>query len=133
MNDKYRDKEPKFAWNKSLMIYYIGIIFIYLACLFKWKLKNTKNKILKKNDVVEQTLKDYNLNRSNLIKPEKPIPEYNKNIKPVELEYIDKDSSYSINEINNNNKKKILNQSKKEENEEKENNEIKVNKSITQK
>jgi MFS family permease len=133
MNDKYRDKEPKFAWNKSLMIYYIGIIFIYLACLFKWKLKNTKNKILKKNDVVEQTLKDYNLNRSNLIKPEKPIPEYNKNIKPVELEYIDKDSSYSINEINNNNKKKILNQSKKEENEEKENSEIKVNKSITQK
>ena len=133
MNDKYKDKEPKFAWNKSLMIYYIGIIFIYLACLFKWKLKNTKNKILKKNDVVEQTLKDYNLNRSNLIKPEKPIPEYNKNIKPVELEYIDKDSSYSINEINNNNKKKILNQSKKEENEEKENNEIKVNKSITQK
>ena len=87
----------------------------------------------KKNDVVEQTLKDYNLNRSNLIKPEKPIPEYNKNIKPVELEYIDKDSSYSINEINNNNKKKILNQSKKEENEEKENNEINVNKSITQK
>ena len=76
-----------------------NIIFIYLACLFKWKLKNTKNKILKKNDVVEQTLKDYNLNRSNLIKPEKPIPEYNKNIKPVELEYIDKDSSYSINEI----------------------------------
>ena len=133
MNDKYKDKEPKFAWNKSLMIYYIGIIFIYLACLFKWKLKNTKNKILKKNDVVEQTLKDYNLNRSNLIKPEKPIPEYNKNIKPVELEYIDKDSSYSINEINNNNKKKILNQSKKEENEEKENNEIKVNKNITQK
>ena len=133
MNDKYKDKEPKFAWNKSLMIYYIGIIFIYLACLFKWKLKNTKNKILKKNDVVEQTLKDYNLNRSNLIKPEKPIPEYNKNIKPVELEYIDKDSSYSINEINNNNKKKILNQSKKEENEEKENNEINVNKSITQK
>ena len=132
MNDKYKDKEPKFAWNKSLMIYYIGIIFIYLACLFKWKLKNTKNKILKKNDVVEQTLKDYNLNRSNLIKPEKPIPEYNKNIKPVELEYIDKDSSYSINEINNN-KKKILNQSKKEENEEKENNEINVNKSITQK
>ena len=133
MNDKYKDKEPKFAWNKSLMIYYIGIIFIYLACLFKWKLKNTKNKILKKNDVVEQTLKDYNLNRSNLIKPEKPIPEYNKNIKPVELEYIDKDSSYSINEINNNNKKKILNQSKKEENEEKENNEINVNKNITQK
>ena len=133
MNDKYKDKEPKFAWNKSLMIYYIGIIFIYLACLFKWKLKNTKNKILKKNDVVEQTLKDYNLNRSNLIKPEKPIPEYNKNIKPVELEYIDKDSSYSINEINNNNKKKVLGQSKKEENEEKENNEISVNKSITQK
>ena len=133
MNDKYKDKEPKFAWNKSLMIYYIGIIFIYLACLFKWKLKNTKNKILKKNDVVEQTLKDYNLNRSNLIKPEKPIPEYNKNIKPVELEYIDKDSSYSINEINNNNKKKVLGQSKKEENEEKENNEINVNKSITQK
>ena len=117
MNDKYKDKEPKFAWNKSLMIYYIGIIFIYLACLFKWKLKNTKSKNLNNNDVVEQTLKDYNLNSSNLIKPEKPIPQYNKNIKPVELEDIDKDSSYSINEINNdNNKRKILNQPKKEEN-----------------
>ena len=96
------------------MIYYLGIIFIYLACFFKWKLNNTSNKNLKKNDIVEQTLKDYNLNRSNLIKPEKPIPKYNKSIKPVELENVETNISYSLNEINNdNNKNQFLNQSQK--------------------
>jgi hypothetical protein len=114
MNDKFKDIEPKYAWDKSLMIYYLGIIFIYLACFFKWKLNNTSNKNLKKNDIVEQTLKDYNLNRSNLIKPEKPIPKYNKSIKPVELENVETNISYSLNEINNdNNKNQFLNQSQK--------------------
>ena len=104
MNDKYKDVEPKYAWDKSLMIYYIGIIFIFLACFFKWKLNNKKNnKNIKKNDIVEQTLKDYNLNRSNLIAPEKPIPKYTKNIKPsVELEEIDMNTSFSTKEINQN-------------------------------
>ena len=114
MNDRFKDIEPKYAWDKSLMIYYLGIIFIYLACFFKWKLNNIKNKNLKKNDIVEQTLKDYNLNRSNLIKPEKPIPKYNKSIKPVELENVETNISYSLNEINNdNNKNQFLNQSQK--------------------
>ena len=63
--------------------------------------KNNKN--IKKNDIVEQTLKDYNLNRSNLIVPEKPIPKYTKNIKPsVELEEIDMNTSFSTKEINQN-------------------------------
>ena len=116
MNDRFKDKDPKYAWDKSLMIYYIGIIFIYLACLFKWKLNNIKNKNIKKNDIVEQTLKDYNLNQNNFIKPEKPIPKYNKTIKPVELENIDTNISYSINEMGNgNNKNEFLNISQKQE------------------
>ena len=36
MNDKYKDVEPKYAWDKSLMIYYIGIIFILIV------IKNSK-------------------------------------------------------------------------------------------
>ena len=90
INDKYKNEEPKYAWNKSLMIYYLGIIFIYLTCFFKWKL-NIKKKVERNNDVVEQTMKDYSLNKSTLLRAENPIPKYN-NIttsSPVELDNID--------------------------------------------
>ena len=89
INDKYKNEEPKYAWNKSLMIYYLGIIFIYLTCFFKWKL-NIKKKVERNNDVVEQTMKDYTLNKSTLLRAENPIPKYN-NIttsSPVELDNI---------------------------------------------
>ena len=110
LNDKYKNEEPKYAWNKSLMIYYLGSIFIYLTCLFKWKLhvKNKKKVKLKSNDVVKQTMKDYTLNRSNLIRAEKPIPKYDDDINessPVELDYVDESSSAYINNKNKENKK----------------------------
>ena len=123
LNDKYKNEEPKYAWNKSLMIYYLGSVFIYLTCLFKWKLhdKNKKKVKLKSNDVVKQTMKDYTLNRSNLIRAEKPIPKYDDDINessPVELDYVDESSSAYINNKNKENKKKLLlqiNQKKKNE------------------
>ena len=123
LNDKYKNEEPKYAWNKSLMIYYLGSVFIYLTCLFKWKLhvKNKKKVRLKSNDVVKQTMKDYTLNRSNLIRAEKPIPKYDDDINessPVELDYVDESSSAYINNKNKENKKKLLlqiNQKKKNE------------------
>ena len=119
INDKYKIKEPKYAWNKCLMIYYIGSIFIYFTCFFKWKL-NSKNNKNKKKDIIEQTMKDYTLNRSSLLQAEKHIPIYkntNKNITPVELEFVDEKSSSSTNSTKN--KKKLieqLNTKKKEEN-----------------
>ena len=118
INDRHKKEEPKYAWNKSLMVYYLGTVFIYLACFFKWKL-NDKNKSKKKikgksNDVVEQTMKDYTLNRSSLVRAEKPVPKYDNNnnnnvydSSPVELDYVD--DSATTNENNRINiKKKLL-------------------------
>jgi MFS family permease len=115
INDRHKKEEPKYAWNKSLMVYYLGTVFIYLACFFKWKL-NDKNKSKKKikgksNDVVEQTMKDYTLNRSSLLRAEKPVPKYDNNnvydSSPVELDYVD--DSATTNENNRTNiKKKLL-------------------------
>ena len=108
INDLYKNKDPKFAWNKCLMIYYLGLILIYLTCFFKWKYNNIKNKKIKnKNDIVEQTMKDYILNQSNLINAEKPIPVINnkKLSKPVELDDVD---DISKNELD----KKILTKKK---------------------
>ena len=114
INDKYKNEDPKYAWNKSLMIYYLGNIFIFLTCLFKWKLheKNNKKVKLKSTNVVKQAMKDYTLNRSSLIRAEKPIPKYDNDINessPVELEYVD-DSSSAFNDKNKENKKKLLQQ-----------------------
>ena len=108
INDLYKNKDPKFAWNKCLMIYYLGLILIYLTCFFKWKYNNIKNKKIKnKNDIVEQTMKDYILNQSNLINAEKPIPIINnkKMSNPVELDDVD---DISKNELD----KKILTKKK---------------------
>ena len=115
INDKYKNEDPKYAWNKSLMIYYLGSMFIYLTCLFKWKMheKNNKKVKLKSNNVVKQAMKDYTLNRSSLIRAEKPIPKYDNDINessPVELEYVDDSSSAYINDKNKENKKKLLQQ-----------------------
>ena len=101
INDKYKKEEPKYAWNKSLMIYYLGTIFIYLTCYFKWKTSGkTKKKVkLKSDNIVEQTMKDYTLNRSSLVNAEKPIPRYDNeknNTSPVELEYVDDSSSQNL-------------------------------------
>ena len=101
INDKYKKEEPKYAWNKSLMIYYLGTIFIYLTCYFKWKTSGkTKKKVkLKSDNIVEQTMKDYTLNRSSLVNAEKPIPKYDNetnNTSPVELEYVDDSSSQNL-------------------------------------
>ena len=127
INDKHKKDDPKYAWNRSLMIYYIGTIFIYLTCFFKWKMNNKKGKF--KNNVVKQTMKDaYTFNRSSLIKAEKPVPKYNESKKnqksPVELEDIEvkekKPSKFKENaKANNKNKKKLLNKLQQKENEEK--------------
>ena len=87
------------------MIYYLGSLFIYLTCLFKWKLHEKSNKKvkLKSTNVVKQTMKDYTLNRSSLIRAEKPIPKYDNDINessPVELEYVDDSSSDSVGVVN---------------------------------
>ena len=120
INDKHKKEEPKYAWNKSLMIYYLGTIFIYLTCFFKWKLNDKKKKKpkSKSKDVVQQTMKDYTLNRSSLLRAEKPIPKYDNNTNdssPVELEDVE-DSSNNINSKGNNKKKLLiqLNQTEKE-------------------
>ena len=94
INYKYKNKNPKYAWNKCLMIYYLGIIFIYLTCFFKWKLNdiNKKKDELKNNNIVKKTLKDYSLN-SSLIRVKKPFQKFDdndeNNSSTVELEYID--------------------------------------------
>ena len=45
------------------MIFYLGTVFIYLTCLFKWRINNKKGKF--KYNVVKQTMKDaYTFNRS---------------------------------------------------------------------
>ena len=89
LNDKYKKKDPKYAWNKSLMIYYFELVFIYLACLFKWK---TNNKKIKKKNIVKKTMKDaYKLSKSSLMRADKPKPQFSesKNIKDIELEILD--------------------------------------------
>jgi len=106
INDKYKNIDPKYAWNKSLMIYYIGTIFIYLTCFFKWIMNSRKSK--SKNSVVQKTMKYiYNLNKSRLIKVEKPIPKYDakKVYIPTELEDMDgMSSTVQINETDKKNK-----------------------------
>ena len=95
INDKFKKKDPKYAWNKSLMIYYFEIVFIYLACLFKWK---TNNKKIKKKNIVKKTMKDaYNLSRSSLVRADKPKPKFSeiRNLKDIELETIDDSSFYN--------------------------------------
>ena len=96
INDKYKSKDPKYAWNKSLMIFYFEGIFIYFACFFKWK--ETNKKVRPKNDIVKKTMKDvYNLSRSSLVRAKKHKPKLGeiKNLKeiPIELENIEEISS----------------------------------------
>ena len=128
INDKYKKKNPKYAWNRSLMIYYIGTIFIYLTCLFKWRINNKKGKF--KHNVVKQTMKDaYTFNRSSLIKAEKPVPKFNNSKKiqntPTEMKTIEKiekktHSKFLKNNISN--KKYLLNKlQQKQQNENDEN------------
>ena len=112
--DQNKNMEPKYAWNKCLMIYYMAALLIYLTCVFKYKLndkniikkklKNKKNEI----DIVEQTMKDYTLYRSNLLRADKPIPKYNNNkdnkfSDPHELNDFDDKPSTSINTSSKNN------------------------------
>ena len=129
INDKYKNDDPKYAWNVSLMIYYIGAIFTYLTCFFKWKM-NTKTTKLKTN-VVKKTMKDtYTLNRSSLLRAEKPIPKYGdiKKLKklPIELEDVEEESSTMLinkaEKRNKENKKKLLDKLQKKENEQKNSN-----------
>ena len=124
INDRHKKENPKYAWNSSLMIFYVGAICIYLTCFFKWKMNSKKPKVT--NNVVKKTMKDvYTLNRSSLVRAEKPIPKYadSKKLKPVELEDIDEESSTMlINKPvkkNKESKKKILEQLNQKENEEK--------------
>jgi len=95
INDKYKKTDPKYAWNKSLMLFYFEIIFISLACFFKWK---TNKKNVKHKNIVKKTMKDaYKLSRSSLVRAEKPRPNFGeiKNLKelPIELESIGEASS----------------------------------------
>ena len=95
LNDKYKSVDPKFAWNKSLLIYYFETIFIYLACFFKWQ---TNNKKVKVKSIVKKTMKDaYKLSRSSLVRADKPKPKFSeiKNLKDIELENLDESSSYN--------------------------------------
>ena len=94
INDKYKETDPKYAWNISLLIYYVGMLFIFLACFSKWKINSKKTKV--KKDVVTKTVKDaYNLSRSSLVRADKPIPQYadgNNNNIAFELENLDTSS-----------------------------------------
>ena len=126
INDKYKNDDPKYAWNVSLMIYYVGAIFTYLTCFFKWKQNTKKTKV--KTNVVKKTMKDtYTLNRSSLLRAEKPVPKYGdiKKLKklPIELEDVEEESSTMLinkaEKKNKENKKKLLNQLQKKENERK--------------
>ena len=93
INDQYKEEDPRYAWNISLIIYYIGMVFIFFACFAKWKM-NHKKKVVKKN-VVKKTVKDaYTLSRSSLVRADKPVPQYNSKKKlSIELENIDEISS----------------------------------------
>ncbi len=93
INDQYKEEDPRYAWNISLIIYYIGVVFIFFACFAKWKM-NHKKKAVKKN-VVKKTVKDaYTLSRSSLVRADKPVPQYNSKKKlSIELENIDEISS----------------------------------------
>ena len=96
INDKFKKEDSKYAWNKSMMIYYFESIFIYLACFYKWKTNNRK--IKRKNSIVKKTMKDaYKLGRSSLVRAEKPKPKFNeiKNLQNIELENLDDSSSYN--------------------------------------
>ena len=93
INDEYKEEDPKYAWSKSLIIYYIGMLFICLACFAKWKINNKKKKV--KKSVVKKTVEDaYTLSRSSLVRADKPIPQYsNKKKMSIELENISEISS----------------------------------------
>ena len=93
INDEYKKEDPKYAWSKSLIIYYIGMLFICLACFAKWKINNKKKKV--KKSVVKKTVEDaYTLSRSSLVRADKPIPQYsNKKKMSIELENISEISS----------------------------------------
>jgi MFS family permease len=126
INDKYKNEDPKFAWNTSLATYYIGTVFIYLTCFFKWRMNSRKSK--SKNNVVQKTMKYVHLNKSRLVKAEKPIPKYDakKTYIPTELEDMDGMSSTVDRTDKNNkeNKKRLLNQLKQKESNQKNTNEI---------
>ena len=107
-NDKYKNENPRFAWSMSLTIYYIGIIFISLACWFKWKKRNSRAKLSKK--IVEKTVQDvYNFNRSSLVRAEKPVPEdiekkqYGEEVELDEIKY-----SSQFLETGNNKEEKLV-------------------------
>jgi hypothetical protein len=128
INDRYKKENPKFAWDKSLMIYYIGTVFIYLTCLFKWRINNKKGKF--KHNVVKQTMKDvYTFNRSSLMKAEKPVPKFN-SVKKIQnaptemktIENVEKKTHSKFFKKNISNKKFLLNklqQKQQKENDEK--------------
>ena len=134
INDRYKKENPKYAWNKSLMIFYIGTVFIYLTCLFKWRINNKKGKF--RPNIVKQTMKDaYTFNRSSLIKAEKPVPKFNNGKKiqnaPIEMkaiEKVEKKSHSKFLQKNINNKKFLLN--KLQQKQQKENDEKNINDDI---
>ena len=134
INDRYKKENPKYAWNKSLMIFYIGTVFIYLTCLFKWRINNKKGKY--KHNVVKQTMKDaYTFNRSSLIKAEKPVPKFNNAKKiqnaPTEMKAIENEEKKTHSKFfkkNVSNKKFLLN--KLQQKQQKENDEKNINDDI---
>ena len=92
INDKYKKDNPKFAWNKSLMLYYIGLFFIYLTCFFKWRINRNISKY--KKNIVKKSMKDiYNYHRNSLVKAEKPIPKIDNSKNLKELENMEENSS----------------------------------------
>ena len=120
INDKHKKDDPKYAWSKSLIIYYVGTLFIYLTCFFKWKKIHKIPKLT--NNVVKKTMKDaYTFNRSSLLRAEKPVPKYGEGKKmqkaPMELEDVEEESSTMLihkpEKKNKENKKKLLEQLKK--------------------
>jgi hypothetical protein len=134
INDRYKKENPKYAWNKSLMIFYIGTVFIYLTCLFKWRINNKKGKY--KHNVVKQTMKDaYTFNRSSLIKAEKPVPKFNNAKKiqnaPTEMKAIENEEKKTHSKFlkkSISNKKFLLN--KLQQKQQKENDEKNINDDI---
>ena len=124
INDKYKNQNPHFAWNLSLAIYYLGLVYISITCMFKWKIGNKKTKL--KEKIVEKTVEDvYNLNRSNLIKVKEPVPqEDNKKIekKGVELDIIKYSTKFFKEEYGNIGEKKKKKSKNKEQKENKEKN-----------
>ena len=122
INDIHKKDDQKYAWNKSLIVYYVGTIFIYLACFFKWKTSSKMPKLT--NNIVKKTMKDvYTFHRSSLVRAEKPKPKYadgKKFQKPVELEDVEEESSTMLinksEKKNKENKKKLLEQLQKKEN-----------------